>query len=1252
MHNSSDPYDVNGDGVVSPLDVLALINYLNTSSSSSSSQASPQVKTASAAAATSSSDLFPDVLGTGAVTPLDVAAEIAKLQAGTTLVDVSLEAVDPTTGNVLSSVQVGQSFLLEAFAQDVQTNPAGFGSVYLNVSYASSLANIAQGATFTAGSYLTTTQTGPVGFPPNTVDSNGQVHDAGFFGSSAPPAGQVGSNIEVWSVPATATSAGTLTFTPSSSAADGGTGAYDIDIYVTGSTPIQVPAADVNFQPLTLSVTLPSNAPTISVAPATVNNSSSSNTTMNFTVSLTAASTTPVTFTYSTTDGTAVSGTNYTGVANQTATIPAGQTSVTVPITVLPGTVGESNTSFTLTISNITGDAKLGTATATGTIVNTDFPAVSIAPVSASVNAPASGSGTYAFKLTLSAASTQPITVNYSVANGGSTTNGSVMIAAGSTTGTINVPIQNDPTSTTSNVVVTLLSGTNVTLGTPVKATGVVDDLPDVSVANGVQQASASTTTNMTFTATLSAAATSNIVVNYTTTDGTAKSGTDYTGTQTGTFTIAAGQTTGTFTIPVLPDTSGIFGAAKTFTVNLSLANSATAILTTPTATGTINSAASEPTLTLSAPSTFLDPTTGQGSYVFTVTQSAASALATTFSYATSNGTAMAGTQYTATSGMGTIAAGATSFTFTVPIAPEAINEANTTFTATISSAVNATIATPTVTGTIVNQVAPPTITVGSTTFTDVTSGTGQLPVTVSLSAVSGQTVTFSYTTSSSSLIQGGTFSGTGTIAAGQTSTTIFVPTVAEAAFAPNATFTFTISSPTHVTTAGSTLSATQTITSSSAAPTVSIAGVASAVPATGTTTFAFKVSLSAASSVTTTLHYTTVDGTALAGVDYVAASGTLTIAAGQTSATINVTVDGQSLSVNKTFYVQISAPTNAVLGASQAAGVLEAYTPSSIAGYVFLDTNSNGKLDSGETVLPGVTLTLTGTSSVGGQAVSQTTTTNSAGAYSFSNLTPGVYVVTETEVSTYTGAKSIAGVDATISAANQLSFAITGLGGVTSTGDDFAYLGLPAGSISPGRGYLASDGSTATMAAVPAAVVASSAGASAAAAAVVTSHMSLSGDTLTVTGTGGADSFNFTNNGSTDVITFNGVTFAYNTSAVKAVVFNGLGKESVTLTGNGGDTADLSLGSGTFSGPGFTVTVNNVASIAVNGGAGSGNSVTLHDSALADYLNASGDKATLTNSAGKSVSVDQFSSVTLDTNSSGTLAKNVKNIDFVFSEI
>jgi hypothetical protein len=73
---------------------------------------------------------------------------------------------------------------------------------------------------------------------------------------------------------------------------------------------------------------------------------------------------------------------------------------------------------------------------------------------------------------------------------------------------------------------------------------------------------------------------------------------------------------------------------------------------------------------------------------------------------------------------------------------------------------------------------------------------------------------------------------------------------------------------------------------------------------------------------------------------------------------------------------------------------------PATVSGFVYADKNNNGLLDTGEPGLNGVMLTLTGSNDLGAitpiTVATQTGTNGMAGAYSFGNLRPGTYTVTE----------------------------------------------------------------------------------------------------------------------------------------------------------------------------------------------------------------------------------------------------------------
>ena len=314
------------------------------------------------------------------------------------------------------------------------------------------------------------------------------------------------------------------------------------------------------------------------------------------------------------------------------------------------------------------------------------------------------------------------------------------------------------------------------------------------------------------------------------------------------------------------------------------------------------------------------------GPATFTVSLSATSGQAVTVTYTTADGTATAGSDYTAASGTLTFAPGDTADkTITVTVLDDALDEPDEDFTVTLSALtgtpVNAIIDPATVTVTIGDDDDAPTVSISGPP-TVVENG-GPATFTVSLSAASGQAVTVTYTTADGTATAGSDYtaaSGTLTFAPGDTADkTITVTVLDDALDEPDEDFTVTLSALTGTPVNAIIDPATVTVTiGDDDAPTVSISGPPTVVENGGPATFT--VSLSAASGQAVTVTYTTADGTATAGSDYTAASGTLTFAPGDTAdKTITVTILDDALDEpDKDFTVTLSAltgtPVNAII--------------------------------------------------------------------------------------------------------------------------------------------------------------------------------------------------------------------------------------------------------------------------------------------------------------------------------------------------
>ena len=211
----------------------------------------------------------------------------------------------------------------------------------------------------------------------------------------------------------------------------------------------------------------------------------------------------------------------------------------------------------------------------------------------------------------------------------------------------------------------------------------------------------------ITLTASRTGGADGAVSVNYATADGTAKGTASGVGTPD--YTPASGPlnwadldvANKTFSVPIVND--AVFEGPENFTATLSAPSCGVALGVPATENVTIIDGQTQPTLSINNVSQ-AEGNAGSSNFVFTVTLSGQSAQTVTVNYATANGTATAGSDYTATSGTLTFNPGVTSLPISVPVAGDTSFEGNETFTVNLSTASNATISNPTGTGTITND--------------------------------------------------------------------------------------------------------------------------------------------------------------------------------------------------------------------------------------------------------------------------------------------------------------------------------------------------------------------------------------------------------------------------------------------------------------------------------------------------------------------------------------------------------------------
>ena len=324
----------------------------------------------------------------------------------------------------------------------------------------------------------------------------------------------------------------------------------------------------------------------------------------------------------------------------------------------------------------------------------------------------------------------------------------------------------------------------------------------------------------------------------------------------------------------------------------------------------------------------------------FSVTLSHASSRTVTVDYATSDGSAQAGSDYTAKTGTLTFNTGDTSQTESVTVLTDSDDEGQETITLTLSNPSQATLDDAAGTGAIENgesssgtQEDPPV----ETPAVLLTASFGNMPAdhngenfTFQLSFSENVEAGYARIRDQALTVTGGSIASASRTTQGSNqgwnvevdptgneAITITLPetTDCDASGAICTDDGRKLSHPTSATVAGP--------------PAISVTDAA--VQEAEGAVLVFTVTLSRASSRTVTVDYATSDGTAQAGSDYTAASGALTFNTGDTSQTVSVTVltdsDDES---DETLTLTLSNPSQATLDDATATGTIEDGEPSS----------------------------------------------------------------------------------------------------------------------------------------------------------------------------------------------------------------------------------------------------------------------------------------------------------------------------------
>src|SRR5438552_2317402 len=416
--------------------------------------------------------------------------------------------------------------------------------------------------------------------------------------------------------------------------------------------------------------------------------------------------------------------------------------------------------------------------------------------------------------------------------------------------------------------------------------------------------------------------------IDWATADGTATAGSDYVAASgTVTFSGLGSDRTKTATVLINGDTTA--EANETFTVTISNPQPSTnVVIDTPTATQTIADDDSSASFAI-GDVTAAEGNAGSSTFSFAVTKTGSTGFTTSVDFATANGTATVGDgDYASASGTLSFLPGDTSKSVDVTVYGDTKHEADETFTVNLSGAVNATITDSQGIGTITNDDQVPDVSIDGQVVAEGNSpDTTTMTFNVSLSNPSDQTITVDYTTTDGTATTAdGDYvatSGTLTFDPGQTTKTVNVTVNGDNTHEPDETLTLDLSNATNANIFDN--SGLGTIMNDDPIPDVSIDDQSIAEGDTGTSTLTFNVTLSHPSADTMTVDYTTNDGTAtVADGDYDAASGTVTFDPGQTTQTVDVTINGDTThETDETFTVDLSNASNAGIADGSGIGTI-----------------------------------------------------------------------------------------------------------------------------------------------------------------------------------------------------------------------------------------------------------------------------------------------------------------------------------------
>jgi len=533
--------------------------------------------------------------------------------------------------------------------------------------------------------------------------------------------------------------------------------------------------------------------------------------------------------------------------------------------------------------------------------ISDDEPVIDIAANDAAAAESAANDGQFTIALD-SGTAERNITVSYTVAgtaqNGTDYTllSGTATINAGAGSTTVDVTVTDDSLAECDETVILTLTGTSCGSIDPAGSSDTVtisDDEPEISIAATDASAAEDAANDGQFTISLdSGTAERNITVSYAV-SGTARNGTDYT-TVSGTATINAGAGSTTVDVTVTDDSV----AECDETVILTLTGTSCGSIDTAASTATVTISDDVPEISINAnDASAAESAANDGQFTISL-DSGTAERNITVSYSIA-GTATNGTDYTTVSGTATIAAGTGSTTVNVTVTDDSLAECDETVILTLTGASCGTIDSAASTDTVTISDDEPEISISATDPAAAESAANDGQFTIALdSGTAERNITVSYTVSGTAT--NGTdynlLSGTATIGAGNSDTTVDITVIDESLAECDETVVLTLTG----TSCGTidNAASTDTVTITEPDPSISlVAGDDSAAePATSNNgQFVVRLDGGQLAQRDITVSYA-VTGTATNGADYTTIPASATISAGTGSAAINLVVLNDTL--------------------------------------------------------------------------------------------------------------------------------------------------------------------------------------------------------------------------------------------------------------------------------------------------------------------------------------------------------------------